>query len=222
MNSWRDCVRHKYETYLAHYLSILEVLLRTTALFIIDWWFLEKNKLLFRSKYASNYFTSFVTNLVLLNGLLLLFLPIRFVRALYSHFACGSLLLIARFLSHYYVSHSDDEYLNLSHIFKLSKFKEFNSAYNQTTIEQSDQYADEGYLKIIFAFGDTIIAKLISFLAIHVLIVAIVNCLLEGPSKFYFYKNCIACYLLPVIARYFEVSPYYLEVSLLRILKFQT
>lgn len=107
----------------------------------------------------------------------------------------------------------NDDY-NLSHIFKLStKFKEFNNAYNQTTIEQNDEYAEgRGYLKIIFAFGDTIIAKLISFLAVHVLIVAIVNCLLEGPQKFYFYKNCIGCYLLPVIARFLDVSPYYLEI----------
>lgn len=155
----------------------------------------------------------FILNSVLLNGLLLLFLPIRFVRALYSHFACCSLLLIARFLSHYYVN-SNDEY-NLSHIFKLSKFKEFNfqQAYNQTTIEQNDQYAEEGYLKIVFAFGDTLFSKLLSFVVIHVLIVAIVNCLLEGPQKFYFYKNCIACYLLPVIARFLEVPPFYLEVN---------
>ena len=209
--NWKETCRFLFSQLFVIYETYLSILLRTTALFIIDWWFLEKNKLLFRSKYSSNYFASFVTNLVLLNGLLLLFLPIRFVRALYSHFACVSLLLIARFLSHYYVN-SNDEY-NLRDIFKLSKFKEFNSAYNQTIIEQTDQYAEEGYLKIVFAFGDTIIAKLISFLAIHVLIVAIVNCLLEGPQRFYFYKNCIGCYLLPVIARFFEVSPYYLEVS---------
>lgn len=111
---------------------------------------------------------------------------------------------------------SNDESNNLSHIFKLSnKLKELNNAYNQTTIEQNDEYAEEGYLKIIFAFGDTIIAKLISFIAVHILIVAIVNCLLEGPQKFYFYKNCIGCYLLPVIARFLEVSPYYLEVCLI-------
>jgi len=122
------------------------------------------------------------------------------------------LLLIARFLSHYYVN-SNDEY-NLSHIFKLgTKFKEFNNAYNQTTIEHNNEYAEEGYLKIVLAYiGDTIIAKLISFIAVHILIVAIVNCLLEGPQKFYFYKNCIFCYLLPVIARFLEVSPYYLEI----------
>ena len=99
-------------------------------------------------------------------------------------------------------------------IFKLSKFKEFNS-HNQNATGQSEQYADEGYpgyLKIIFVFGDTILAKLTSFFAIHLLIVVLIHCILERP-KYVFYKRCIAIYLLPVIARYLEVSPACLEVS---------
>ena len=72
----------------------MSIILRTSALFILDWWYSEKNKLLFTT--TTDYFTSFITNLILLNGLLLFFLPIRLLRGFYSHFICVGALLIAR------------------------------------------------------------------------------------------------------------------------------
>jgi hypothetical protein len=140
---------------------------------------------------------------VLLNGFLLLLLPIKIVRSLYSHFICGSLLLIAHFLSHYYAHLVEQPHL----LDLFDPDRSLRSAINQRT-----EFAllRSGYDKLANRVNELLIAKQLSFLAINVFIGIVITCLLQGPKKPLI--PIVAWYLLPVIARFFHMSTYYLEV----------
>jgi hypothetical protein len=91
--------------------------------------------------------------LVLINGFLLLLLPLSCIRSLYTHLVCGALLTIAHLLSYYFVNVIE--------------------AYNGVS------FVDSLALSIVH----TNAAKQISLLAVHVIIAIIVSCLLQGPQK---------------------------------------
>lgn len=83
--------------------TAIGVLLRTPGLFIIDYWWRQENKpYIIGAK--TDPWTAFITNGALINGLLLLILPLSCLRSLYTHVMCGALLVAAHLLSHYFVN----------------------------------------------------------------------------------------------------------------------
>lgn len=85
------------------YDSAVSALLRTPGLFIIDyWWRLEQQPYIIGAKLDA--WASFLVNLALVNGFLLLLLPKSCIRSLYTHIVCGLLLIVSHFTSYYFVN----------------------------------------------------------------------------------------------------------------------
>ncbi|XP_035231977.1 RING finger protein 145-like isoform X1 [Stegodyphus dumicola] len=80
------------------------VIMRVPGLFIIDyWWQHDRNKSLPHSMELGEILNCVATNLVLLHGFLLLLLPLRHVRALYTHFISAALIVSCHMVSGYYI-----------------------------------------------------------------------------------------------------------------------
>lgn len=170
--------------------TLMGVILRTPGLFIIDyWWQHERNKSLPSSINKADFVAAFFTNLALVNGFLLLLLPISLIRSLYTHFICGSLLVAAHLLSYYYV--------NLSSSYDVGEF----------TVTAPEMMV----ANVASSVAHTSITKQISLLAVHVFIAVVVSCLLQGPQKPLL--PVLACYALPVIARLADFPEESLHVS---------
>lgn len=159
--------------------SAFSTILRTPGLFIIDyWWHYERTKSFPKSFNRDNVLTACATNLALLNGFLLLLLPISWIRSIYTHMVCGALLISAHLLSYYYVNVTDGE-LDSDAV----------SAPELMVANVASRVTDDA--------GNA--TKQISLLAVHVVIAVSVSCLLRGPQKPL--MSVLACYTLPVIAR---------------------
>ncbi|XP_054167250.1 RING finger protein 145-like [Oppia nitens] len=145
--SWGPTFGKRVETAVA-------VILRTPGLFIIEyWWRCDDHKFILHSNDWNQFWTSFVTNIALLNGFLLLLLPLSLIRLLYCHIVCGALLITAHLLS-YYLVHMIDVQNGVSFFESLAL-----SLVQMNAIKQ------------------------ISLLAIHVAIAIIVSIILQGPQK---------------------------------------
>ncbi|CAG2182162.1 unnamed protein product, partial [Oppiella nova] len=102
---------------------------------------------------TNQFWTNFITHIALINGFLLLLLPIPLIRLLYTHIVCGALLITAHLLS-YYLVHVID-------------------AYNGVPIIES----------LALSLVQMNAIKQISLLVVHVAIAVIVSTLLQGPQK---------------------------------------
>ncbi|GIY23468.1 RING finger protein 145 [Caerostris darwini] len=84
--------------------AAIGVIMRVPGLFLIDyWWQQDDYKTLPHSMDLGEILNSVATNLVLLHGFLLLLLPLRHVKALYTHFVSASIILSSHIVSSYYI-----------------------------------------------------------------------------------------------------------------------
>ncbi|CAG2166510.1 unnamed protein product [Oppiella nova] len=147
--SWRPTIRSRAET-------AVGIILRTPGLFIIEyWWRSQPNRHVLQAmdSQTNQFWTNFITHIALINGFLLLLLPIPLIRLLYTHIVCGALLITAHLLS-YYLVHVID-------------------AYNGVPIIES----------LALSLVQMNAIKQISLLVVHVAIAVIVSTLLQGPQK---------------------------------------
>lgn len=169
--------------------TAIGVILRTPGLFIIDyWWQYERNKFV-PTPDQKDFLTTFIANVALVNGFLLLLLPISCIRSLYTHFVCGALLLSAHLLSYYYVNLTD------------------SYSVGELTVTGPEMMV----ANVASSVANTAVAKQISLLAVHVFIAVLVSCLLQGPQKPLL--PVLACYALPVIARLADFPAESLQVT---------
>lgn len=110
----------------------------------------------------------------LINGFLLLLLPLSCIRSLYSHFVCGALLLSAHLLSYYYVNVIDG---------------------NDAGAEEEHMVTVSVVETVASSIAHTAVAKQISLLAVHVVIAIVVSCLLQGPQKPLLPSKCLRFYV---------------------------
>lgn len=82
----------------------------------------------------------------------------------------------------------------------------------RSAINQRTEFAllRSGYDRLATRVNELLIAKQLSFLAINVFIGIVITFLLQGPQKPLI--PIVAWYMLPVFARFFHLSTYYLEV----------
>ncbi|CAG2100625.1 unnamed protein product [Medioppia subpectinata] len=144
--SWRPTFRSRVET-------AIGITLRTPGLFIIEYWWRSQHNRYVREVQDNHFWTNFVTNIALINGFLLLLLPLSLIRLLYTHIVCGALLITAHLLS-YYLVHVIDAYNGVPLIESLAV-----SLVQMNAIKQ------------------------ISLLVVHVAIAVVVSVLLQGPQK---------------------------------------
>ncbi|KAI1278009.1 RING finger -like protein [Halotydeus destructor] len=154
------------------------VILRTPGLFVIDyWWKHEKSRTMsMDGQVRRDFGTTLVTNLALLNGFLLLTLPISCIRSLYCHFVCGVLLMSAHFLSWYYVNMSD------------------SNVKDDVTVGASSVMAN-----IVAKGAEPSLANQMPLFAAQLSIAITVSRLLQGPQKPLL--PILAVYSLPIVAR---------------------
>ena len=164
--------------------TVTGVLLRTPGLFVIDYWYwFQRNKS--GDSSSSSFTTEMVAYFALANGFLLLLLPISLLRTFYSHFLCGALVLAAHLLSYCFVRFGTQDA-------------------EQSLISAPSIAAAEAAEKIVGeVVADSVLAKLLSLLMLHVVIAMIVSCLLRGRKKPML--PILACYSLPVMARLADV-----------------
>ena len=173
--------------------TAIGVALRTPGLFVIDyWWSFQRNKD-YNSLHDS---TDIISYLLLLNGFLLLLLPISILRSFYSYFVCGSLVVAAHLLSYYYVrleTGQDPSVIQANVPFDVNGLTE------TANIPSPEKIVAE-----VISSESTLIRQ-ISLLLFHVFNAVIVSCLLNGPQKPIF--PILACYTLPVMARLANFPP---------------
>lgn len=171
------------------------IALRTPGLFVIDYWYwFQRSKIKDSSQHELNITTELMSYLVLINGFLLLLLPISILRSFYSYFVCGALILSAHFLSYYYVRlETGLDPVSLIHA-SVPSF----TASSLSSIPSPEEIVD------VIASESTLV-KQISILFLHIFIAIIVSCLLNGPQRPIF--PILACYTLPVMARLAHFPP---------------
>lgn len=120
----------------------------------------------------------------LINGFLLLLLPLSCIRSIYVHLLCGTLLLITHFLSYYYV-HQPDGYNSTNGINVIEKMA--------STVQSADS------------------SNHMSLLAVYVLVTIIASVLLRIIRRPI--PPIFVCYYLPVVARIVDFPAESIEVK---------
>lgn len=173
--------------------TVTGVLLRTPGLFVIDYWYwFQRNK---SGAESSSFTTEMVAYFALANGFLLLLLPISLLRAFYSHFLCGALVLAAHLLSCCIVRiGTNDSHPSLIPTPSLP-------------VHPAAEAAEKMVGDVV---ADSAPVKLMSLLFLHVVIAMIVSCLLRRPTKPVL--PILACYSLPVMARLADVPAHSIQI----------
>lgn len=163
----------------------IAVILRVPALFLLDFWYQSSTKETLTEVLRSSDLISLISTLVLVQGLLLLLLPLEDLVTLYMHYLSAALILCCEILSYWYTLAKDQPKGSDVQFFPFSSLDESIMATKPVTL------------------------SLIS-IVLPVIMATTVTLLLEVKSSAK--KVVLAVYTVPITAKLAHFPLYYLEL----------